>query len=149
MGVGILKKEQEGIIIEIDNHIAKVKVSRHGDCENCGACPGNNAMVLEVNNEIGAQKGEHVVFELKEKNMLKAAFVVYVLPLIFIFAGVQTGMFISVHLNMHTSTLGAAGGVIAFLLSILLIVYYERMSRTNVNRLPKVVRICAAHENVA
>lgn len=145
----ILKKEQEGIVIELSNHVAKVKVARHGDCENCGACPGNNAMVLEVNNAIGAKKGDHVVFELKDTNMLKAAFIVYVLPLILIFIGVQAGVLVARLNNESASILGVIGGAIAFIISIAFIVYYEKMNRTNIHKLPKVVRIYTSSGNVA
>lgn len=145
----MLKKEQEGIVIDLNNHTAKVKVARHGDCENCGACPGNNAMVLEVNNTIGAKKGDHVVFELKDTNMLKAAFIVYLLPLILIFIGVQAGLLFTRLNNESASIFGVIGGVIAFIISIAFIAYYEKMSRTNIHRLPKVVRIDKSSGNVA
>lgn len=144
-----MKKEQEGIVIELNSHIAKVKVARHGDCENCGACPGNNAMVLEANNAIGAKKGDHVVFELVEKNMLKAAFVVYVLPLMLIFAGVEAGDWAARFFNGHNSTFAVVGGIIAFILSIAFIFNYEKMSRSNIHRLPKIVKISSASNKVA
>ncbi len=134
-------KEQEGIVIELNNPIAKVKVGRHSDCENCGSCPGNKAMVLEVNNKLGAKKGDKVLFELREDSLLKAAFIVYVLPLIAIFMGVQIGLFISYFMHGHAQALEIAGGTAAFILSVIYIIRYEKSSRANINKLPKIIRI--------
>ncbi len=76
-------KEEEGIIIEIfENNIAKVKVGRHNECKNCGACPGDSSVVIEAKNLLGAKTGQRIAFEMKETNMLMAAFVVYIAPLI-------------------------------------------------------------------
>ncbi|WP_406542265.1 hypothetical protein [Clostridium ljungdahlii] len=43
-----MKRESEGIVIETSESIAKVRASRHGDCKSCGACPGDNAIVVDA-----------------------------------------------------------------------------------------------------
>lgn len=135
-----MKNEKEGIVIDLNNQIAKVKLSRHGDCENCGACPGSEAMVLEANNLIGAKRGEHVVLEVKENNMLKAAFIVYILPLVSIFIGAELGALLSSFFKKSTYSLQIGGAAIAFFISIAIIVYYEKINRSNIHRLPKIIR---------
>ncbi|MDP4089355.1 MAG: SoxR reducing system RseC family protein, partial [Bacillota bacterium] len=130
-----MNKEQEGIVIELNDSVAKVKVARHGDCENCGSCPGNKAMVLEVNNRFGAQKGDKVVFEQRQESMLKAAFIVYILPLLAIFVGSEIGIAVSNAINVQAIGLEIAGGAIAFVLSIMFIIHYEKSSRSNINKL--------------
>lgn len=136
-----MKKEQQGIVIEINNNIARVKVARHSHCENCGACPGSNAMVLEVVNDIGARVGQKVVFEIKEEGMVKAAFVVYVLPLLFTIIGIAIGSLISEFTNIAVFSFQVFGGIIAFIFSIVVIIYYEKVYKSNVNRLPKIIKI--------
>lgn len=136
-----MEKEQQGIVIEVNNGTAKVKVARHGDCENCGACAGDNAMVLEVNNEIQAKKSQSVVFELKNEGMLKAAFIVYILPLLLTFIGVVIGNLISGMVNGMNSVFQFGGGGVGFLISIVIIVYYERVLKNNINKLPKITKI--------
>ena len=32
-----MDKQQEGIVLEVVKGMAKVKTSRHNDCENCGS----------------------------------------------------------------------------------------------------------------
>ena len=135
-----LGKAQEGIIIDTVGEIAKVKVARHGDCENCGSCPGENAMVLEVNNKLGATKGQKIIFEAREKNMLKAAFIVYVFPLIAAFIGATVGFVISTKLSRYEHILETIGGITAFILAVALIVFYEKSTRRDLSKLPKVIR---------
>lgn len=137
-----LEKQQEGIVLEVFDGMAKVKASRHSDCENCGSCPGNQAIVVEALNPVGAQQGQRVAFEIKEVNMLKAAFIVYILPLIAAVAGVFAGTYLAVAQQAADSLMyQIGGGVAAFGLSMLYIKYFDRNARTNDNMRPVITRI--------
>ncbi|SDE73635.1 hypothetical protein SPACI_019600 [Sporomusa acidovorans DSM 3132] len=137
-----MEKQQEGIVLEVFDGLAKVKASRHSDCENCGSCPGNKAIVVEALNPVGAQQGQRVAFEIKEVNMLKAAFIVYILPLIAAAAGVFAGTYLAVAQQAADSLMyQIAGGVAAFGLSMLYIKYFDRSARTNDNMRPVITRI--------
>jgi len=137
-----MDKEQEGIVLEImKGNLAKVKTSRHNDCENCGACPGNSAIVLEASNDIGARPGQRVIVEVREINMLKAAFIVYILPLIAIFIGAIIGNFLSQTIGKEPLGLQVLGGSIGFLLSIIYIKYFDSAARLDVKMRPMIVRI--------
>lgn len=137
-----MDKQQEGIVLEVMNgNLAKVKTSRHNDCENCGACPGNSAMVLEALNDIGAKPGQRVAIEVKEINMLKAAFIVYILPLIAVFVGAMIGGNFAERLGSEVLWWQIAGGIIAFILSVIYIKYFDHAARTDVKMQPVIVRI--------
>ena len=137
-----MDKQQEGIVLEvIGGNLAKIKASRHNDCENCGACPGNSAMVLEALNDIGAKPGQRVAFEVREVNMLKAAFIVYILPLIAIFMGAMAGGKVAERLSSEVLWWQIAGGVLAFILSVIYIKYFDNAARTDVKMQPIIVRI--------
>lgn len=84
-------KTEEGIVIEIDGKISKVRMGKHSNCKDCGACPGSDAAIITADNRIGAKLGQRVSVELQESNVLIGAFVIFVLPLIFIFIGITTG----------------------------------------------------------
>jgi sigma-E factor negative regulatory protein RseC len=43
--------------------------------------------MVDAKNPVDTKVGQHVIFEEKEKNMLKATFIVYILSLIAIFVG--------------------------------------------------------------
>ncbi len=137
-----MDKQQEGIVLEvIGGNLAKIKASRHNDCENCGACPGNSAMVLEALNDIGAKPGQRVAFEVREVNMLKAAFIVYILPLIAILMGAMAGGKVAERLSSEVLWWQIAGGVLAFILSVIYIKYFDNAARTDVKMQPIIVRI--------
>lgn len=137
-----MDKQQEGIVLEvIGGNLAKVKTSRHNDCENCGACPGNSAMVLEARNDIGAKPGQRVAIEVQEINMLKAAFIVYIMPLIAVFLGVVLGWKIALQLGYEPILFQLAGGVTAFILSVVYIKFFDSSARMDVKMQPIIVRI--------
>lgn len=136
-----MDKQQEGVVLEIIGNLAKVKTSRHNDCENCGACPGNSAMVLEALNTVGAKPGQRVAVEVQEINMLKAAFIVYILPLIAVFVGALLGGIFAQKIGNESIWFQVMGGIIAFVLSVVYIKYFDSAARLNVKMQPIIVRI--------
>ena len=136
-----MDKQQEGIVLEVIGDMAKVKTSRHNDCENCGACPGNSAMVLEALNPVGAKPGQRVAIEVQEVNMLKAAFIVYILPLIAVFIGAVLGGMLAQKLGNESLWFQVTGGIVAFVLSVVYIKYFDSAARMDVKMQPIIVRI--------
>ena len=136
-----MEKQQEGIVIELRGEMARVKTSRHNDCEDCGACPGNSAIVLDACNPVCAKVGQRVVIEIQEINMLKAAFVVYMLPLIAAFAGVISGDWLAYRMGQESNWFQVAGGFIFFAIAIFYIKVFDRASHSNVEMQPTIIRI--------
>lgn len=136
-----MQKEKQGIVIEISNNISKVKEIKHGDCENCGSCAGSNAMVVDVNNQVGAKIGDKVIFEFKQDNILKAAFIIYVLPLAAIFIGAMLGGMGSELVDINKTMFQVIGGIICFFIAVVFIIYYEKKSKADINKLPKIKRV--------
>ena len=136
-----MQGEQEGIVIAIENGMAKVKTSRHSDCENCGSCPGNTAMVLDALNPVGAKPGQRVLVVVEEVSMLKSAFVVYMLPLIAIFGGAIVGGILAEFLAVGPGWFQFAGAVLAFAGSVVYIRYFDRSAKKNTEMQPVVKRI--------
>lgn len=136
-----MDKQQEGIVLEVVGDMAKVKTSRHNDCENCGACPGNSAMVLDALNPVGAKPGQRVAIEVQEINMLKAAFIVYILPLIAVFIGAVLGNLFAQKTGNESLWFQVVGGIVAFVLSVVYIKYFDSAARLDVKMQPIIVRI--------
>lgn len=134
-------KTEQGLVIEVINDVAKIKVGRHNDCSNCGACPGNDSVIISANNTVGAKPGQRVIFEVKEANVLRAAFVVFILPLIAAFIGVILGGAIGKYIgfNIHTSQI--AGGIIMFLLSMIFVKLFDKSTTASKKAQPKIIRI--------
>lgn len=134
-------KTEQGLVVEVINEEAKIRVGRHNDCKNCGACPGNDSMIISANNKIGAEPGQRVLFEIKEKNVLKAAFIVFIVPLIALFIGAMLGGFIGEYFAFNTRMLQIVGGVIAFALSVIIVKAFDKATSENVKSKPVIVRI--------
>lgn len=125
-------KEEEGLIIEISKeNIAKVKVGRHNECKNCGACPGDNSLIIDAKNPIGAKIGQRVAFKMKDTNILMAAFVVYIVPLVAVVIGVVVGQIIAKEVGYSIRGFQIGGGVITFILSMINIKWFEKYAHNN------------------
>ena len=90
-----------------------------GDCHKCSGCgAAKESILLRADNPIGARTGDLVKVESETAPVLKAAAVLYMLPLLLFFAGYALG-----------AELGFSGGLfggLAFVLSILIVVIYDR-----------------------
>ena len=90
-----------------------------GDCHKCSGCGAAAEQIqLEAVNEIGAQAGDVVKIESASAPVLKAAAVMYVVPMVLFFLGYLIGMVLW--------NLGALVGCLAFVIGIASAVYYDR-----------------------
>lgn len=106
-----------------DNGTAQVLCIREsacsGDCHKCSGCgAAKEAILLTADNPIGASVGDLVMLRSETAPVLKAAAVLYMMPLVLFFAGYA----LAAVLNLS----GGLCGGIAFVLSIILIVLYDR-----------------------
>lgn len=118
-----------GIVIEVENNVTKVKLNKHSDCKNCGTCPGNDAAVVEAVNDVNAVPGQRVMIEVKENNVIKIAFVIFILPLIAVFIGSIIGKFIADKIAYNGIWLTIFGGVAGLLLSIFYIRHVDKVAK--------------------
>ena len=90
-----------------------------GDCHKCSGCgAAKETILLTADNPIGAGVGDLVNVRSETGPVLKAAMVLYMMPLVLFFAGYAAGAALGLS--------GALFGVLAFALSIVLIVAYDR-----------------------
>ena len=90
-----------------------------GDCHKCSGCGAvEQTMIFTARNPIGATPGALVTVESATGPVLKAAAVLYMLPLVLFIAGYLVGM---------QWQLGGLIGALAFALSIAIIVCYDRL----------------------
>ena len=89
-----------------------------GDCHKCSGCgAAKEAILFEAKNPVGARPGDLVKVEAATGPVLKAALVMYMLPMVLFFVGYALGAMI------HQ---GALVGCLAFLGAIGLAVVYDR-----------------------
>lgn len=91
-----------------------------GDCHKCAGCGAQQqALLLDADNPIGAREGELVILRSETAPVLKAAAMLYLLPLALFFGGYALGE--------SLWQLGAAVGCIAFAAGIAAVVVYDRL----------------------
>ena len=90
-----------------------------GDCHKCSGCgAAKEAIVLRADNPIGAAVGDFVKISSESGPVLRAAAVLYMMPLVLFFLGYALGV-------MVWGRGGLIGGL-AFVLGIALVVAYDR-----------------------
>ncbi len=76
--------EEEGIVVETSGGNAKVSIMTKGACADCasaGLChPGGEDSYMEASNPLGAKKGQRVKVVLAPQVYLKAAIILYGIP---------------------------------------------------------------------
>lgn len=90
-----------------------------GDCHKCAGCGAvQQTMIVTARNPIGARPGDMVTIVSETGPVLKAAAVLYLLPLVLFVAGYLVGM---------QWKLGGLLGASGFAMGILLAVAYDRL----------------------
>ena len=104
-----------------ENGIAEVFLERQsacsGDCHRCGGCGAvRETLFVLAEDPIGVSVGDQVVVETSTGTVLKAAVLVYLLPVIFFFAGYFAGA----ALRFFPGLSGASAAVLGILPAIFL-----------------------------
>jgi sigma-E factor negative regulatory protein RseC len=126
--------EETGVVMELTKDgRAIVQMSKSGGCEGCkaaGTCKAiSGDRVLEADNKIGAVPGQQVILKIDSGMFLKSSFIVYMIPVIFLFIGAALGGKYGPAIN-GSITLDywqAIGGCVFLGLSVVLIRVYDRM----------------------
>lgn len=106
-----------------------------GDCHKCSGCgAAKETLLLTARNHIGAEVGDLVIIQSESGPVLAAAAVLYTIPLVLFFLGYFLGSLIG---------LGTLMGCLAFGLSILLVVLYDRRMQKKKKTVYTIIRYAA------
>lgn len=86
--------KQCGVVIETGAQTARVRMQRHTSCAGCNACKMGSSekpIEMEALNPQNVVKGQMVEVEMEHQHVLLAAFLMYVVPLLFLVTGVVMG----------------------------------------------------------
>jgi len=119
--------EEIGIVKSIDGPVAKVVLSRRNSC--CDSCEKTSCDIpeegieTEAINQAGAKVGQRVKVVMRPYTFVKGAFILYIFPLIALFAGAFFGKVYLSRLFEQTDSelLAAVGSIVAFLVSLLIV----------------------------
>lgn len=90
--------ERIGTVIEDKGETAIVRLRRHLSCKNCGRCGGllgaedRREHYVEASNPIRARRGQSVIVEMDDRQALFIAFMLYLVPLAGLVAGIFLGL---------------------------------------------------------
>ena len=113
---------QTAKVVALQGERAQVEVIRRsacgGECGSCHGCDGleDRPVAVWANNEIRAQVGDQVTVESRSAALLGTAFVVYLLPFLFLFFG----YFLASNQGLSEGYSIGAGGI-GFLVALLLV----------------------------
>lgn len=86
--------ERVGVVIEVKEDTAVVKMQRHLSCQNCGRCGGilgkedQRDHIVETPNPLKASVGQRVTIETDDRQAIFVAFMLYMVPLFALIAGI-------------------------------------------------------------
>lgn len=110
-----------GQVVEIKDDLAKIQIKRTEACEKCGACDMGQSQMMETmaKNDIFAKVGDQVEIEAESVNILKAAFILYGIPLVLFMTGTFLGYFTAnlIGLSHWNNLIGFVVGVVFMLIS--------------------------------
>jgi sigma-E factor negative regulatory protein RseC len=77
--------EQYGLVTENKGDTALVNLQRHLTCESCGRCGllsgvNKREIIIEAINPIGAEKGQRVLLESDDNQIIFLSFMLYLVP---------------------------------------------------------------------
>jgi len=116
--------ERVGRVLENRGERALVLLKRHLACEGCGRCggilggPDVKDEKVEVANPIGASEGEVVRIEIEDSKVLLLSFVIYLIPVLALVAGLLVGYWATGFFGwaMDPNLVGTGSGLVLMLL---------------------------------
>ncbi|SET05563.1 positive regulator of sigma(E), RseC/MucC [Natronincola peptidivorans] len=116
--------EKIGLVTSVKENVATVEIRRASACgENCASCKGGCAPTnhyITAKNSVDASVGQYVKLEMENKSVLRAAFLVYIVPLIGMILGIGLGIATAEYLG-YTASKEIIGAAVGFLF---LIIFY-------------------------
>lgn len=145
--------EQQGYIVGIvDNKTAHMKMQRHSACASCGKCATTSEkkdILVEVDNSVGAKVGDRVVVNMESVNVLKAASIVYLLPLVGLLVGTIATYSILQYLGNinNIEILSGIVGLVLMIVSFFVLNKNDSKFRDSREYIPIVNKIIVSQEN--
>ncbi len=89
-----------GIVKRVEGKFAEIRAAAGKECSGCAgekSCSssslwGNDKATIIIKNDIDAEEGDLVAFELNESDVLTGAFIIYMIPFLFFAVGVILGI---------------------------------------------------------
>ena len=138
---------EQGVVLRTDSESAWVKMTRSSACEGCtarGSCHtmgGGQEMEVKALNPAGARAGDRIVLSFETSSLLKATFLIYVFPILFLIAGAALGQMLAPLIGLSPSALSVLLGFTFFFTALFIIkARANKLAKKNAYQ-PKITKI--------
>lgn len=125
--------EESGIVIEVDDQFAVIQTQRMATCGHCAskpqcghsslefsACPSHHTLKVAQTHHPTLKMGDKVVLGLEEQALLTGSIVLYLVPLLCLFAGALGYEILAMTLSLpHSELVSVLSGLLGFSLGLL------------------------------
>lgn len=138
---------EEGIVIKLDRDSAWVRATKTGACESCSSrsschvLGGGNEMEISAINAAGAQIDDRVVLSFDTPSLLKASFLLYIVPIIALMFGAVVGHAVSMPLQLDQSIGSCVAAFLFFGLSVVFIKSKGNAMGKKIQYRPHIIRV--------
>ena len=145
---------EEGIVIHTHAALARVKTTKSSSCKACTAKDSchvmetGNVMEVDAINGAGAREGDRILLHFETASLMKACFLLYLLPVGFMLMGAVFGHWLALKASMNVSLLSAGFGFLSLFLSFVMIRSKANALGNNDAYKPKIIKILS-HEPIA
>lgn len=136
---------ERGIVVRTGAGTAWVRTQKSSACEGCsaqGSCTAvGDDMEVEALNSAGARVGDRIVVTFATSPLLKATFLIYVMPIICLLVGAAAGLRLAPVLGVGPSAASAATGFLFFFAAAFVVkAQANRLARRDDYR-PRITRV--------
>lgn len=138
--------QRDGVVINTKRDRATINLRRHSACGDCGAChmgEENMNVQVEAYNNLDAKVGDFVTIDMETPNVLKASYIAYGIPLLFLIIGVVITQAIGkrMGLNIDLELVSLIVGVIMMFISFFAIRLKEKDFKNDTRYLSQIIKI--------
>jgi len=140
---------ETGTVVDAGDGRARVRVTYSDACVKCGRCllqARGESTVIEAVDPVGSRPGDRVEIELPGRDLLRAAAVLYLVPLALAALGYLGGRWLAGGTARAAELGGLAGGVLSFVVSFGLLRRFDGRAQATGSYLPVVVRTVESSE---
>ena len=122
------ERREEGTVVEVYGDTAKVLIPRSRLCDGCGSCcvmVDDETVLAEAENGADAKRGDHVIVDLPKGVAIRAAYILYGIPLLAFLIGLGLGSLVG------SAVFGSGASVVVGLVSafVFLVIAFILISR--------------------
>ncbi len=137
---------EQGVIEDVPGQKALVRIKKSSACATCesrGNCEvaSGKSMVVEVVNDLGGGKGDHVELSVTSGAFLKLSLLVYILPVVALIAGAFAGGMCAPFLHMTPTLASVMGGFLVMGITFYALKRFDRSLRAKSEFHPRMTRI--------